>query len=218
MILAIGVFHGSFSDSNGLPILWMSFSKVSMMTNDCMSREFSGDPVVRTQYFHCCGPRLMVRKLKSQKQHVMARKRHVELKWNHTIYWDSSFSNTLSLIYWYFNHFFFFFWKENLLYFGCQQDGGGQLFCRSFVSNSCDPMDCSLPRSSVHGISQARILEWVAISFSRGSSQPRDQTCISCIMGRFFTTEPPGKPCSIISWKSFLTHMHFFLLLASFLH
>ena len=40
----------------------------------------------------------------------------------------------------------------------------------------CDPMDCSLPGSSVHGIFQARILEWVAISFSRGSSQPRDQT------------------------------------------
>ena len=40
----------------------------------------------------------------------------------------------------------------------------------------CDPMDCNLPGSSVHGILQARILEWVAISFSRGSSQPRDQT------------------------------------------
>ena len=45
----------------------------------------------------------------------------------------------------------------------------------------CDPMDCSPPASSVHGISQARILEWVAISFSRGSSQPRDQTHVSCI-------------------------------------
>ena len=45
----------------------------------------------------------------------------------------------------------------------------------------CDPVDCSLPGSSVPGISQARILEWVAISFSRGSSLPRDQTCISCI-------------------------------------
>ena len=44
-----------------------------------------------------------------------------------------------------------------------------------------DPMDCSLPGSSVHGILQARILEWFAISFSRGSSQPRDWTYISCI-------------------------------------
>ena len=44
----------------------------------------------------------------------------------------------------------------------------------------CDPCDCSPPGSSVHGISQARILEWVAISFSRGSSWPSDGTCISC--------------------------------------
>ena len=61
-----------------------------------------------------------------------------------------------------------------------------------FVAKSCptlsDPMDCSLPGYSVHGISQARILEWVSISFSRGSSQPRDQTCISCLAGGFFTT------------------------------
>ena len=47
----------------------------------------------------------------------------------------------------------------------------------------CDPMDCSPPGSSVHGILQARILEWVAISFSRRSSQPRDQTCISYVSG-----------------------------------
>ena len=50
----------------------------------------------------------------------------------------------------------------------------------------CDPMDCSPPGSSIHGILQARILEWVAISFSRGSSQPRDQTQVSCIAGRNF--------------------------------
>ena len=51
----------------------------------------------------------------------------------------------------------------------------------------CKPMDCSLPGSSVHGILQARILKWVAISFSRGSSQLRDQTQVSCIVGRHFT-------------------------------
>ena len=45
----------------------------------------------------------------------------------------------------------------------------------------CNPMDCSLPGSSFHGISQATILEWVAISFFRGSSWPRDWTCASCI-------------------------------------
>ena len=50
----------------------------------------------------------------------------------------------------------------------------------------CDPMD-SLPGSSVHGILQARILEWVAISFSRGPSWPRDRTQVSCIAGRCFT-------------------------------
>ena len=58
----------------------------------------------------------------------------------------------------------------------------------------CNPMDCSPPGSSVHGILQARILEWVAMSFSRGSSWPRDQTQVSCTAGRFFISEPPGKP------------------------
>ena len=48
-------------------------------------------------------------------------------------------------------------------------------------------MDCSLPGSSIHGISQARILEWVAISFSSGSSLPRDGTQVSHIAGRLFT-------------------------------
>ena len=57
----------------------------------------------------------------------------------------------------------------------------------------CDPMDCSPPGSFVHGIFQERILEWVAISFSRVSSQPRDRTQVSHTAGRFFTTEPPGK-------------------------
>ena len=50
----------------------------------------------------------------------------------------------------------------------------------------CNPIDCSPPGSSAHEIFQARILESFAISFSRGSSQPRDQTQISCTAGRFF--------------------------------
>ena len=54
-------------------------------------------------------------------------------------------------------------------------------------STLCNPMDCSLPGSSVHGISQERTLEWVAIPFSRGSSQCRDQSRVSCIAGKFFT-------------------------------
>ena len=57
----------------------------------------------------------------------------------------------------------------------------------------CDPMDCRLPGSSIHGIFQARILKWVAISFSRGSSWPRDWTQISCITGRFFTFWATGR-------------------------
>ena len=51
----------------------------------------------------------------------------------------------------------------------------------------CDPVDYSPPGSSVHGISQARILEWVAISSSRGSSWSRSRTQVSCITGRYFT-------------------------------
>ena len=51
----------------------------------------------------------------------------------------------------------------------------------SVVFNFCDPMDYNPPGSSIHGTSQVRILEWVAISFSRGSAQPRDWTCVSCV-------------------------------------
>ena len=51
----------------------------------------------------------------------------------------------------------------------------------------CNPMDYSLPGASVHEILQARMLQWAAVSFSRGSSQPRDQTQVSHITGRFFT-------------------------------
>ena len=58
-----------------------------------------------------------------------------------------------------------------------------------------DPKDCSRPGSSVHGISQARILEWVALSCSRGSSPPR----VSCIAGGGFTAEPLGKPKQAVS-------------------
>ena len=57
----------------------------------------------------------------------------------------------------------------------------------------CNPMDCSLLGSSIHGIFQARVLEWVAISFSRRSSWPRDRTRVSRIVGRHKPSEPPGK-------------------------
>ena len=70
--------------------------------------------------------------------------------------------------------------------------------CSVLVTQSCltfgDSMDCNPPGSSVSVISRARILEWVAISFSWGSSRPRDQTWISCIAGRFFTVWATGEP------------------------
>ena len=61
------------------------------------------------------------------------------------------------------------------------------------MSDYQDPMDCNLPGSSVHGILQARILKWVAIPFSRASSQPRDQPAGDFFFF-FFTTKLPGKP------------------------
>ena len=67
----------------------------------------------------------------------------------------------------------------------------------SSVLTLCDPMDCSLPGSSVHGIFQARILEWVAIFSSRGSSQPKDQTrpsCSSCTGRQILYQWATGKP------------------------
>ena len=62
----------------------------------------------------------------------------------------------------------------------------------------CDPMDCSLPGSSIHGIFQARILQWVAISFSRRSSQPRNWTQVFCIAGRSDQRSP-----RILDWIAY---------------
>ena len=58
----------------------------------------------------------------------------------------------------------------------------------------CDTMDCSPPGSSLHGISQARIVKWVAMPSCRRSTQARDQTYISCTAGIFFTTDHQGSP------------------------
>ena len=73
---------------------------------------------------------------------------------------------------------------KNKLMTLCHHSSGGLVAKLCWLS--CHPMDCSLPVSSVCGLSQARILEWIAISFSRRSSQTRDRTCISCIAARFF--------------------------------
>ena len=77
----------------------------------------------------------------------------------------------------------------------------------------CSPRDCSPPGSSVHGILQARILEWVAIPFSRGSSQPRDQSRVYCIASKVFTVWTIkealaiGQSCCSLS-KEHLPHLH----------
>ena len=87
-----------------------------------------------------------------------------------------------------------------------------------------DPVDCSPPGSSVHGISQARILEWIATSFSMGSSWPTDQTRVSRIAGRFFTVwdtrvtslqmEPRTKLLMLKVHTSFSTFQDFFFFFA----
>ena len=68
----------------------------------------------------------------------------------------------------------------------------------------CDPMACSLPGSSVHGIFQAIVLEWISISFSSGSSRPRDQTQVSRIVDRCFTVWPTREVFMIPEHKWFL--------------
>ena len=88
--------------------------------------------------------------------------------------------------------------------------------CCCLVTKSCltfcDTMDCSLPGSFAHGISQVRELEWVAISCSRRCSQTRDRTHISCIADGFFTTEPqehllvPGSFPSVLWWMFLLVY------------
>ena len=72
----------------------------------------------------------------------------------------------------------------------------------------CDPMDCSLTGSSVHGIFQKRTLEWVAIHFTRGSSRPRDRTQVSCIGGRFFTVWATSSVQSLSRVRLFATLMN----------
>ena len=73
-----------------------------------------------------------------------------------------------------------------------------QCVCALSRVRLCDPMDCNLPGSSVHAVFQARILEWVAISFSRGSSQPRNQTRLLCVLhGRWIL-------CPLSYWEGLL--------------
>ena len=75
----------------------------------------------------------------------------------------------------------------------------------------CDPMDCSPPGSSLHGILQARIVEWIAISFSRGTSRPRDRTRVPTFQAGALPSEPPGKPYVIYDLCIFSSHSIGFL-------
>ena len=107
------------------------------------------------------------------------------------------------------------------IYFNLERRQFGVTFIKQFISECVcvfspsvciqsltlfSPMDCSLPGYSVHGISQARILEWVAISFFRASSQPRDQTRSPTLWADALPSEPQGKPISkvIIYYYSYL--------------
>ena len=80
------------------------------------------------------------------------------------------------------------YFKTKPKYFGESESEVAQL-CLTL----CDPMDCSLPGSSVHGIFQVRILEWAAISFSRGPSQPRIEPRSPALQADALPSEPPGK-------------------------
>ena len=112
--------------------------------------------------------------------------------------------------------------------FGCMHfwSGFSLLWCMLCSATQscptlCDPVDCNPPGSFVHGILRAKILESVAISFTRASSLPRDRTHIPCIAGRFFTTEPPGKPllhCSGPVFKSRLLYLRIVQISSSLYH
>ena len=103
--------------------------------------------------------------------------------------------------------------RENSL-----EKGTGSGLWYSCLENS---MDYSLLGSSIHGIFQARMLEWVAISFSRGSSRPRDWTWVSCTAGRFFTIWATREaPCitHLLSLSSLISTFHRSILVGCVLH
>ena len=92
---------------------------------------------------------------------------------------------------------------ESTVRWPCSQKWQAAWFIRSEVAQSCgflQSMDCTLPGSSIHRILQARVLEWLAISFSRGSSWPRDRTQVPHVAGRYFTLWATREVCQI-QWK-----------------
>ena len=154
------------------PLLWSLFPTAQWPINDPSvhrSRGFLGEKITchSLQVAHSVCSRsckLLVRKLHSNKQRSLG--------------WCTNWNWTTGLR-----------WRairKFMEWIGC-----------CLIAQSCltlrDPMDCSPPGFSVYGISQARILEWVAISYSRGSSQPRDWNWSPALAGWFFTAEPQGK-------------------------
>ena len=85
-------------------------------------------------------------------------------------------------------------------------EGKGKVLVAHSCPTICNTMDCSPPGSSVHGMLQARILEWVAISYSRGSCQPRDWVRFSCMQADSLPSEPPQKQ-SLMHKRSTTTHL-----------
>ena len=112
------------------------------------------------------------------------------------------------LFFYFINHAFFLY--QTQLYtsvtVSAVQQSKSAIHIRALVAQLCptlcDPMDCNTPYSSVHVILQAKLLEWVSMPFSRGLSQPRDRTQVSCTASGFFTIWPPGKPAYVLFWGS----------------
>ena len=95
------------------------------------------------------------------------------------------------------------FWYRNLDFISFSRHGSGvRVLVTQLCATLCDPMNCGLPGSSVHGILQVRTLEWVAIPFSRISSQLRSWTLVSHIAGRFFTIWATTEALSSVQFSS----------------
>ena len=112
-----------------------------------------------------------------------------------------------------FNLFLIYFWSFLILGWKVKSESEVVQSCPTL----CNPVDCSPPGSSFHGIFQARILEWVAISFSRGSSRPRDRTQVSHIAGRCFNLWATREALSWVIWAIYVI-LFLFLLLSYYLY
>ena len=121
----------------------------------------------------------MLRKLGRNKQYIFFKRRNVENK----RFWESWLISFYTL--------------KNFLY-GSAWKGEVKVLVTQLCLTLCNPMNCSLPGSCVREILQVRILEWVAISFSRGFSQPKDQTQVGALQACSLPHEPPGKPIYVV--------------------